>query len=337
MKIAIVTDAWHPQLNGVVTTLTRVGDILQGLGHPTCFVTPDQFTTLPCPGYGEIRLALGWKRRVGGRLREYAPDAVHIATEGPLGWAARAYCLDRRLAFTTAYHTRFPQYLRLRAPVPLSWSYAVLRRFHSAAERTMVATASLREALEERGFRNLVPWSRGVDTRLFHPRDKAFLDAPRPISMYVGRVAVEKNIEAFLDLPIPGTRYVVGDGPDLKRLRARYPDVRFSGFRTGEDLARHLAAADCLVFPSRTDTFGLTMLEAMACGVPVAAYPVPGPRDVVTEGVTGSLDQDLARAWRRALRLRPADCVAYAAGCSWEASATQFLTQLVPVRPRAAA
>lgn len=331
MRIAIVSDAWSPQINGVVTTLTRVGECLVAMGHEACFITPEQFRTMPCPGYAEIRLALAPGRAVRQRLDDLRPEAIHIATEGPLGWAARAYCRVRNLPFTTAYHTQFPQYLRMRAPVPLWLTYACLRRFHGAAARTLVATASLRDELRARGFVNLAMWSRGVDSTLFRPRDKAFLDAPRPVTMYVGRVSVEKNIQAFLRLDLPGTRYVVGDGPDLKRLRALYPDVRFVGYRTGEDLARHVAAADCFVFPSRTDTFGLTMLEAMACGVPVAAYPVTGPRDVIRDGVTGALDEDLARACRRALALRPEACVAFARRHDWDACTRRFLSHLEPV------
>ncbi|MCP1673825.1 glycosyltransferase involved in cell wall biosynthesis [Natronocella acetinitrilica] len=333
MKIVIVTDAWHPQVNGVVTTLTSLARVLRQTGHAVRFITPSDFVSLPCPTYPDIRLALGPRVRVGKMLAETSADAIHIATEGPLGWAARAYCLAHGLRFTTAYHTRFPQYLRLRAPVPISWSYALLRRFHAPATRTLVATPSLRDELAKRGFAHLALWSRGVDSGLFRPRCKGFLDGPRPISMYVGRVAVEKNIEAFLDLNIPGTCYVVGDGPDAARLKARYPNVRFTGFCSGEDLARHVAAADCVVFPSRTDTFGLTMLEAMACGVPVAAYPVTGPRDVITDGVTGALDEDLGRAWHRAVSVSPDNCIAYARTRSWDACAQQFLNNLAdPIR-----
>lgn len=328
MRIAIVTDAWKPQINGVVTTLSRVGDCLTEAGHDIRFVTPQEFHSVPCPSYREIRFALAPGAKLRRILTTFQPQAIHIATEGPLGWAARTYCRKRDLPFTTAYHTQFPQYLRLRVPVPLALSYACLRRFHGAAIRTLVATPSLKDELQARGFDNLAMWSRGVDCNLFQPREKNFLDAPRPISMYLGRVAVEKNIDAFLRLHLPGTKYVIGDGPDLPRLRAEYPDVRFVGYRSGNDLARHLAAADCFVFPSRTDTFGLTMLEAMACGVPVAAYPVTGPKDVIKDGVTGALDENLENACRRALMLDPAACIAYARNHSWEACAQQFLSQL---------
>jgi len=270
---------------------------------------------------------------VGDIFDTYAPEAVHVATEGPLGHAARRYCLRRGYPFTTAYHTQFPRYLRMRAPVPVAWTYAYLRRFHGLAARTMVPTPSMLAELEGQGFRHLVQWTRGVDTALFRPRAGRILDGARPISIFVGRVAVEKNITAFLELPIPGTKYVVGDGPDAAELRARYPRVRFVGYRYGEELAAHVASANVMVFPSRTVTFGLTMLEAMACGVPVAAYPVIGPRDVVTDGVTGALDEDLARAVHRALRLPPEGCVAYARSRTWLRSAEQFLGYLAPFEP----
>ncbi|RFA26811.1 alpha-mannosyltransferase [Alkalilimnicola ehrlichii] len=332
MRIVIVTDAWHPQVNGVVTTLSKVGAALAEKGHSVRYVTPADFRTVPCPTYPEIRLALRPGPRLRHIVRTVAPDAIHIATEGPLGWAARAYCLRRKLPFTTAYHTQFPQYVRLRAPIPLRVSYALLRRYHGAASRTLVATESLRQELTERGFRNLSLWSRGVDSTLFRPRDKHYLDLPRPIAMYVGRVAVEKNIEAFLKLELPGSKVVVGDGPDLARLKQAYPDAHFVGYQSGERLAKHVAAADVSVFPSLTDTFGLTMLEAMACGVPVAAYPVTGPKDVVQHGVTGILDTDLAKACQAALQLDGQACIAFAQSRSWDACAEQFLTELEPFR-----
>src|SRR5690606_10392702 len=264
VRLAIVTDAWKPQVNGVVTTLTHVGECLARAGHTIRFITPLDFRTVPCPTYPEIGLALRPGSKLRALLDAFTPECIHIATEGPLGWAARAYCLRRGLPFTSAYHTQFPQYLRLRAPIPLRLSYALLRRFHNAAARTLVATQSVYDELSERGFRNLVLWPRGVDASVFKPYDKAFLPDPRPIALYVGRVAVEKNIEAFLRLSLPGTKIVVGDGPDLERLRSQYPQVRFVGYRRGKELARYYAAADLFVFPSRTDTFGLTMLEAMA-------------------------------------------------------------------------
>jgi glycosyltransferase involved in cell wall biosynthesis len=328
VRVAIVSDAWDPQINGVVTTLKRTCEELAILGHSAEVIGPDRFHTLPCPGYRSIRLALWPSPRLTRMLDELAPDAIHIATEGPLGQAARRFCLDRGLDFTTAYHTQFPEYLALRTPIPARWTYTLVRRFHAAAARTMVATASQQAALEQHGFRNLVRWSRGVDTALFRPREKAFLMAPRPISMFVGRVAVEKNLEAFLRLELPGSKFVVGDGPALAGLRERYPTVRFTGFKQGEELARHVAAADVFVFPSRTDTFGLVLLEAMACGVPVAAYPVTGPRDVVIPDVTGVLHEDLGLATRQALRLDPEACVAHARTYSWRNATLQFLANL---------
>ncbi|HCO44524.1 MAG TPA: alpha-mannosyltransferase [Gammaproteobacteria bacterium] len=332
MKIVLVSDAWQPQVNGVVTTLTRTCAELNALGHQVEVIGPGRFRTLPCPGYPSIRLAVMPGRTLVRLLDTLAPDAIHIATEGPLGQTARRYCLSRQLAFTTAYHTQFPEYLALRSPIPARWTYRLMRRFHAPAARTMVATASQQAVLEQHGFTHLARWSRGVDTAVFRPRDKDFLLAPRPIAMYVGRVAVEKNLDAFLSLDLPGSKYVVGDGPALPALRARYPTVRFTGFKHGEDLARHLAAADVFVFPSRTDTFGLVLLEAMASGVPVAAYPVTGPRDVVVPGVTGALHEDLGRAARQALHLDPAACVSHASAYSWRNATLQFLSNLAPLR-----
>lgn len=332
LRIAVITDAWFPQVNGVVTTLSRVGQCLTARGDTVRFITAQEFRTIPCPGYREIRLAVGAGARLGRMLEAFAPDAIHIATEGPLGWAARSFCLRKGLPFTTAYHTQFPQYLRLRAPIPLRLSFAVLRRFHNASGRTLVATESLREELTDQGFRNLSLWSRGVDSTLFRPYGKTHLELVGPIFMFVGRVAVEKNIEAFLALDLPGTKVVVGDGPHREALQARYPQTRFLGYRAGEDLARTVASADVFVFPSRTDTFGLTMLEAMACGVPVAAYPVPGPRDVVQDGVTGALDEDLHQACLRALNIAPHAPRAYARSRDWEACAETLRANLVLTR-----
>lgn len=328
MKIAIVTDAWFPQTNGVVKTLDTTAKRLRGLGHDVCVIEPNQFRTFPCPTYPEIRLAWFPYSHLNALLTEFAPDAIHIATEGTLGAAARKWCLRHRHPFTTSYHTQFPEYVRARAPIPLSFTYAHLRRFHSAAARTMVATPTMQRQLEARGFRNIVRWTRGVDVELFKPRDKRFLDLPRPIAIYVGRVAVEKNIEAFLAIDWPGTKVVVGDGPARKTLEAKYTEARFVGYKFGEELASHVAAADVFVFPSRTDTFGLVLLEAMACGVPVAAYPVIGPIDVVQSGVTGVLDEKLQKAAVEALQLNPAQCRAYALEHTWDAATQQFLTNL---------
>jgi glycosyltransferase involved in cell wall biosynthesis len=324
-RILIVTDAWHPAVNGVVRTIDSLIVELRSLGHEVLVIGTDRFSTLPLPSYPEVRLAWRPGARVAALIEEFTPSVVHIATEGPLGLAARRYCIDRGMAFTTAFHTRFPEYLASRLPVPLAWSYAALRRFHAPSAAVMVATPTLENLLRSRGFQNLRLWTRGVDTSLFRPRDKSFLDAPRPISIYVGRVAVEKSIEAFLALELPGTKYVVGDGPQLAALRRRYPKVRFAGYRHGEELARYYAAADVFVFPSRTDTFGLVLLESLACGVPVAAYPVAGPLDVIGHSDVGCLDEDLGAAVRRAIGI-PADrCRAYALAFSWASSARQFL------------
>ncbi len=332
MRIAIVTDAWHPQINGVVRTLGHTGQHLQNLGHEVLFITPEKFLTYPCPTYPSIRLAVFPKKRVRRMLHEFRPQAVHIATEGPLGQAARGLCLERSLPFTTSYHTQFPEYIRARFPIPIKWSYAYLRRYHSRAARTMVATRSMQRLLEARGFKKLEIWARGVDTGIFQPGPKSFLSRPRPISMYMGRVAVEKNIEAFLNLDVPGSKYVVGDGPDLERLRRQFSNVTFTGQKLGHDLTAHLAAAEVFVFPSLTDTFGLVLLEAMACGVPVAAYPVTGPVDVVQNGKTGVLDQDLRQAVLGALKLDPADCTAYARQHSWRHWTERFVSLLEPIK-----
>lgn len=333
MKIAIVSDAWHPQVNGVVRTISKTTELLEGMGHEIRVIWPDQFVTLPCPTYPEIRLALKAGKRFAQLIESFQPDAIHVATEGPLGMAARSYCLSRHYPFTTSFHTRFPEYVKLRFGIPVDITYKFLRWFHARADCTMVATESLREELRQRGIEHLALWTRGVDTELFRPRDKGFLPDPRPIFMYAGRVAVEKNIESFLNLNLPGTKYVIGDGPDLHKLRSKYPAVKFTGFKVNGELARHIAAADVFVFPSRTDTFGLVMLEAMACGVPVAAYPVPGPGDVVRNGVTGFLDDDLERAAVHALSIDGRVCREFALGYSWAACTAQFLGNLSVIRP----
>jgi glycosyltransferase involved in cell wall biosynthesis len=333
MRIMIVTDAWAPQTNGVVRTLTHTAEWLGRFGHDVRMLTPQDFRSIACPTYPEIRLSLLPRHTMLKSIDGFAPHALHIATEGPLGLAARRYCLRRNLRFTTSYHTQFPQYLRARFPIPIAASYWALHKFHGAAVRTMVSTDSLRQDLAARGFQNLASWRRGVDTHLFKPGPKTFLSLPRPIAAYVGRVAVEKNIEAFLRMPWAGSKIVIGDGPERARLQSQHPATTFTGFRFGEDLAAHLAAADVMVFPSRTDTFGLVNLEAMACGVPVAAYPVTGPIDVIEEGVTGALDEDLGRAALRALALDPARCREHALRFGWDASAREFESNLVFCRP----
>ena len=337
MRILIISDAWEPQVNGVVRTLRTTRDTLISQGHNAEVIGPDRFRSVPCPTYPEIRLALGARRGLPKLIDAYGPDAIHIATEGPLGWAARKYCLARGLEFTTSFHTMFPDYLHLRTGIPVSWTFAMLRRFHRPASAVMVATDTVEGELKSRGFINLVRWTRGVDVDLFHPRDKDYLDGPRPIQLYCGRVAVEKNIEAFLSLENPGAKYVVGDGPQLLTLQARFPDVRFVGAKHGEELAHHYAAADVFVFPSRTDTFGLVMLEALACGVPVAAYPVQGPIDVLEGSGVGILDEDLSNAVDRALAISNDDCRAFALDHAWPVSVQQFLGHLHPIRPAAKA
>jgi glycosyltransferase involved in cell wall biosynthesis len=330
LRILIATDAWQPQINGVVRTLGRVAAELRAQGHVVEVIGPDRFRTFPCPTYPEIRLALLPGRRLGRMIEAFKPDAIHISTEGPIGRAARAWCLRQGRPFTTAYHTRFPEYLRARLAVPLAWSYAAMRRFHAPSTAVMVATDSVAAELEARGFRNIRRWSRGVDTDLFRPREseKGFLDLPRPIHLYVGRVAVEKNLEAFLALDLPGSRLVVGDGPQMGELKRRYPDAHFVGAKEGEELARYYAAADLFVFPSRTDTFGLVLLEALASGLPVAAYPVPGPLDVIDDSGAGALDEDLGRAIEAARKIPPERCRALALEFSWTQSARQFMANL---------
>jgi glycosyltransferase involved in cell wall biosynthesis len=330
MKIALITDAWRPQTNGVVTTLTCTLSGLRRMGHDTLAITPEAFRTIPCPSYPEIRLALFAGRQVARTLSEFAPDAVHIATEGPLGQSARSWCLRTDHPFTTSYHTQFPEYVRARYPVPESWTYAFLRRFHGKAARMMVSTDHMRRRLEARGFRNIALWTRGVDVGVFRAYPRDLLNAARPILLYAGRVAVEKNLEAFLELDVPGTKYVVGGGPALEALRLRFPAVVFTGYKYGEELARHFSAADAFVFPSRTDTFGIVLLEAMACGTPIAAFPVVGPIDVVKEGLSGCLHEDLREAIEGALKVDRDSCRHYAQGFTWERATQQFFGNLQP-------
>ncbi len=326
----IVTDAWFPQTNGVVGTLAQTAAWLGRFGHEVRMLTPKDFRSIACPTYPEIRLSLFPYQKVERDILAFAPQALHIATEGPLGLSARRFCVRRGVRFTTSYHTQFPQYLRARFPIPLKFSYAALRRFHGAARRCMVSTASMRKELAARGFGNLASWQRGVDTEKFRPRAKDIFSLPRPIAAYVGRVAVEKNIDAFLSMPWSGSKIVIGDGPQRARLQQQYSKAIFLGYKFGDELAAHLAGADIMVFPSRTDTFGLVNLEAMACGVPVAAYPVTGPIDVIDDGVTGALDDDLGRAALRALELDPQACRARALKSGWDISSREFESNLVP-------
>jgi glycosyltransferase involved in cell wall biosynthesis len=328
MRILLVTDAWRPQLNGVVRTLEHLCEELTALGHEAPVIHPGRFRSRPCPTYPEIRLSWNAPWSIGRMLREARPDAIHLATEGPLGICARRWCLRHRVPFTTAFHTRFPEYLHERFRLPVGPIYAWLRGFHGAAARTLVATRSLGDDLARRGFRNLVPWTRGVDPVLFRPRAKTAFTLPRPVFLSVGRVAVEKNLEAFLRLDLPGSKVVIGDGPDLATLRRRYPQAHYLGAMEGEALAAAFASGDVFVFPSRTDTFGLVLLEALACGLPVAAYPVTGPRDILVPGVTGILDEDLGRAALAARTLVAQDCREHALAHSWQACARQFLEHM---------
>lgn len=317
VRLALITDAWLPQVNGVTTTLGRCVDELRGFGDTVEVIHPGLFRTVPCPRYPEIRLAAAPFPGAGRRLRAFGPSAIHIATEGPLGFAARRFCRRQRLPFTTSYHTKFPEYLNVYASIPTTLGYRVMRWFHRPARHTLVPTRTVHDELEARGFEHVVTWTRGVDAELFTPSDEDFYPLPRPIFLYAGRVAAEKNIEAFLELDLPGSKVVVGDGPARQELQPRFPDVHWAGFRFGEDLARHYAGADVFVFPSRTDTFGVVMLEANAAGLPVAAYPVAGPLDVVQEGRNGALREDLRDACLAALDLDPAASREFALTMSW--------------------
>ncbi len=324
MKLVIVTDAWEPQVNGVVRTLKQTYDHLIAMGHDVYLISPEGYRTIPCPSYPSIPLALFPSRKVFSDLDAINAEAIHIATEGPLGMAARRWCIRRKVKFTTSYHTQFPEYLRLRLPIPLRLSYAWLRRFHGRAEKTLVPTDSMQSNLQKHSFKNVYVWGRGVDTSIFTPDNPQEIDLPKPILLNMGRVSVEKNIEEFLQQDIAGSKVVVGDGPDLDMLKERYPEVLFTGAKFGKELASWVAAADVFVFPSKTDTFGLVLLEAMACGVPIAAYPVTGPNDVVTDGVTGILNEDLAEAITIALHLNPQDCIDYAKQHSWRKCSEVF-------------
>lgn len=337
MKIMLITDAWHPQVNGVVRTLTRVIEECEAMGHSFEIVSPnDGFKTIPLPTYNEIQLALGARKEIERRFHEFEPEAVHIATEGTLGMAGRAMCLKVGMPFTTSYHTRFPEYVSARFPVPLSWGYSFMKWFHRYSGHIMVATPSMREELEERGFGNVVAWSRGVDTQLFHPSKRETMPDPyegleRPIYLNVGRVAVEKNIEAFVELDLPGTKVVVGDGPQREELEKKYPDVKFLGAKFGDELAGCFAHSDVFVFPSLTDTFGLVILEAMATGTPVAGYVVPGPKDLIPGSNAGAVNDDLKVAAMECLDLDRDTCRNYAEGYSWTACAETFLENLEPL------
>jgi glycosyltransferase involved in cell wall biosynthesis len=339
VRIALVTDAWTPQVNGVVRTLQSVRAELERMGHAVDVVSPDGFRSLPCPTYPEIRLAVTLARAVGRRIDRFGAEAIHIATEGPLGLAARRWCLSRGYPFTTAYHTQFPEYVARRTRVPASLVWRYIRWFHAPAAAVLASTPTVRRALEAHGIANVRPWGRGVDLTSFRPdvpAHPALAGLARPIQLYVGRIAVEKNIEAFLATRHPGTRVVVGDGPARERLQRAFPDAVFLGGLSGEPLASAYAGADIFVFPSRTDTFGLVMIEALASGVPVAAYPVTGPIDVLDASVA-CMDDDLDAAIAQALTRDRAACAAYGRRFTWEESACQFLDALAPLSRRAAA
>ena len=330
MRLLIVSDAWRPQVNGVVRTLERVAGELMALGDVVEVIGPDRFRNFAMPGYSDIRLAFRPRAALRRMLDAANPEAMHIATEGPLGLAARAICAERGWRFTTSFHTRFAEYVTARTGIPPRLIWALLRRFHNSGAGTFAATPTLQAELASRGFQRILPWTRGVDLGLFHDgAHDAWAGLPRPIFLYAGRVAVEKNISAFLDLELPGTKVVVGDGPQRASLQARYPSVHFAGWRHGEELAHAYRGGDVMVFPSRTDTFGLVLLEAMACGTPVAAYPVMGPRDVVGPG--GVLDEDLRRACLAALDVPRAVARAQAERFSWPACAAAFREQLVRI------
>jgi glycosyltransferase involved in cell wall biosynthesis len=324
MKIVVATDAWG-QTNGVVFAYQRIAEPVREFGAELAFVTPEGFRSAPLPTYPGIRLALASAAEVGRRINGHAPDHVHIATEGPIGWATRRHCLKRGLPFTTSYHTRFPEYVAARLPVPLSWSYLYLRRFHAPAERILAPTPSMMKELEKRGFARVALWTRGVDHALFRPRQASALDLPRPIFLNVGRLAVEKNLEAFLDLDLPGSKVVVGDGPARAALQRKYPSAHFLGEKFGDELAEIFASADVFVFPSRTDTFGVVLIEALASGLPVAAYPVTGPLDVIDGSGAGALGEDLRDACLAALEIPRERARARSLAYTWRESARQFV------------
>jgi glycosyltransferase involved in cell wall biosynthesis len=324
MRLVVITDAWAPQINGVVNCLGRVVDILRRSGDEVTVIAPDRFRTIPCPTYPEIRLAMAPPRRVADLIEDSRAEFVHIATEGPLGVLARRYAQSQSRGFTTSYHTRFPEYVAARLPVRLTWGYAYMRRFHNAGLGCMVPTRSIREELAAHGFRNLMSWCRGVDHELFRPRPDADLGLPRPVFLYVGRLAVEKNVEAFLGLDLPGSKVVVGDGPARAALSRDYPDAHFLGVLRGEPLARAFAAADVFVFPSLTDVFGNVILEALASGLPVAAFPAPGPKDILTDTLIGVVHADLRKAALAALDLPRGPARAFAERFTWEECTRTF-------------
>jgi glycosyltransferase involved in cell wall biosynthesis len=334
MRIAIVTDAWTPQINGVVRTLQAVTRELEAIGHEVLVIAPDRFRSVPCPTYPEIRLALASTAAVARLIDGFAPDAIHLATEGPVCLAARKHCLATALPFTTAYHTQFPDYVAARTGANPDWIWRYIRWFHAPAQAILAATPSIARTLDRHGLSRVRAWGRGVDFSLFGmagARDPDIAALPGPVQLFVGRIAVEKNLEAFLGAAHHGSKVVIGAGPARAALERRFPQAHFLGTRSGTALAAAYRAADVLVFPSRTDTFGLVMIEALACGTPVAAYPVTGPIDVLDDRVA-AMDADLDVAIADALTRERIACAAYAGRFSWPASARQFLAALVPIR-----
>lgn len=335
MRILIATDAWTPQVNGVVRTLQAVRTELEQAGHQISMLSPDGFASIPCPTYPEIRLAFARRTSVSDRIAAAAPEAIHIATEGPLGLAVRRWCLEQGRPFTTAYHTQFPEYLAKRTGLPARWFWRYMSWFHGAAEAVLVSTGTVARQLQAHGLGHTKLWGRGVDLERFRPDgavDPLIAALPKPVQLYVGRVAVEKNVEAFLESSHPGSKVVVGDGPSLKALKQRFPEILFTGALQGAALAAEYRAADVFVFPSRTDTFGLVMIEALACGTPVAAFPVPGPIDVLRPGI-GAMDTNLTTAIAAALGCAPSRCASYGRSFSWAESAAQFVSALACVAP----
>lgn len=348
MRIAIATDAWRPQINGVVRTLEMTVKLLRARGHDVCVLSPDQFRTVPCPGYGEIRLAVAPRFGLRKKLADFAPDIVHISTEGPIGWSTRRWCMVHNIPFTTAFHTRFPDYASVRTGLSPDYFWPVMRIFHKSSRAVLSATPRLSAELESRGVRHTRPWTRGIDTAIFKPGiapHPALAALPKPILLCVGRVAIEKNLESFLGAAVAGTKVVVGDGPAFDELKRRYPDALFMGSLSGNELAQAYAAADIFVFPSKTDTFGLVMIEALACGVPVAGYPVPGPLDIIgTDGLgpfgelmkpVGAVSESLSFAITQALRCSRTAAARYGAQFTWDRAADQFLAALYAARESA--
>jgi glycosyltransferase involved in cell wall biosynthesis len=325
MRILVGTDAWYPQINGVVRTLAEVARTAEAFNSKMVFITPADFRTVPLPTYPEIRIAIPSIKKIEKRISAECPDAIHIATEGPIGHFVRRYCVTRQLPFTTFFHTRFPEYFSTRLVAPEPWTWAYLRQFHKPSNAVMVSTVGLKDELESRGFRNVVSVPHGVDANLFRPSLRTDLGIPRPIFLFVGRLSKEKNVEAFLGLDLPGSKMVVGDGPLLRRLRRRFPDASFVGSQTTQKLATIYASADVFVFPSRTDTFGLVLLEALASGLPIAAFPAQGPLDIIQRVPVGAIDSNLRTACLRALKVSRETCRAFALEMTWERSTRRFL------------